>query len=224
MKFFSTNVLIRVKSPSLLKIFSDEITWIRNEVKSGDQAVFEMTSLDWAWVRKLVLLPAWEACSSSEGWLPVKTCVFPSPVRVRKGLFLATVHSTHAAQPGVSRTGPMYVWLTCMRCQILAALHHLPGKWEFEGNLRFSKILRILRKNPMKWVVSILRDYWVYLDITWQSKLKFWRFENSVENSDESRLFTGANLVVRPAWTPRKRNQRDSGSKREDRCSNLFLN
>ena len=34
--------------PSLLKIFSDETTWIRNEVKSGDQAVLEMKSLDWA--------------------------------------------------------------------------------------------------------------------------------------------------------------------------------
>jgi len=27
---------------------SHEITWIRNKVKSGDQAVFEMKSLDWA--------------------------------------------------------------------------------------------------------------------------------------------------------------------------------
>jgi len=45
-KSSSTNVLSRVKIPSLLKIFSDEITWIRNEVKSGDQAVFEMQSLD----------------------------------------------------------------------------------------------------------------------------------------------------------------------------------
>jgi len=45
-KTFSTNVLIRVKIPSLFKIFSDEITWIRNEVKSGDQAVFEMKLLN----------------------------------------------------------------------------------------------------------------------------------------------------------------------------------
>jgi len=47
--------------------------------------------------------------------------------------------------------------------------------WEFEGNLRCSKILRIRRKNSMKWVVSIPRDYWVYLDITWQS-FKIWEF------------------------------------------------
>jgi len=47
--------------------------------------------------------------------------------------------------------------------------------WEFEGNLRCSKILRIRRKNPMKWVVSISRDYWVYLDITWQG-FKIWEF------------------------------------------------
>jgi len=44
----STNVLSRVKIPLLLKIFSNEITCIRNEVKSGNQAVFEMKSLDWA--------------------------------------------------------------------------------------------------------------------------------------------------------------------------------
>ena len=37
-KTFSTNVLIRVKCSSILKIFSDEITWIKNQVKSGDHA------------------------------------------------------------------------------------------------------------------------------------------------------------------------------------------
>ena len=47
--------------------------------------------------------------------------------------------------------------------------------WEFEGNLRCSKILRIRRKNPMKWVASISRDYWIYLDITCQS-FKIWEF------------------------------------------------
>ena len=46
---------------------------------------------------------------------------------------------------------------------------------EFEANMRCSKILRIRRKNPMKWVVSISRDYWVYLDITWES-FKIWEF------------------------------------------------
>ena len=55
---------------------------------------------------------------------------------------------------------------SCLRCsQIL----------RIEGNLRCSKILRIGRKNPMKKVVSISRDYWVYLDITWQS-FKIWEF------------------------------------------------
>jgi len=47
--------------------------------------------------------------------------------------------------------------------------------WKFEGNLRCSKILRIRRKNPMKWVASISRDYWIYLDITCQS-FKIWEF------------------------------------------------
>ena len=50
--------------------------------------------------------------------------------------------------------------------------------WEFEGILRCSKILRIRRKNPMKWlkwVLSISRDYWVYLEITLQ-RFKIWEF------------------------------------------------
>jgi len=47
--------------------------------------------------------------------------------------------------------------------------------WEFEGILRCSKILRIRRKNPVKWVLSISRDYWVYLYITIQS-FKIWEF------------------------------------------------
>jgi len=46
---------------------------------------------------------------------------------------------------------------------------------EFEGNLRCSKVLRIRRKNPMKRVLSISRDYWDYLDITLQS-FKIWEF------------------------------------------------
>jgi len=41
----------------------------------------------------ITVFDSWEACSSSEGWLPVQTRVFLSLVRVRKGLFLATVHS-----------------------------------------------------------------------------------------------------------------------------------
>jgi len=45
-KTFSTNVLIQVTEMFLRrKIFSNEI---RNEVKSGDQAIFEMKSLDQA--------------------------------------------------------------------------------------------------------------------------------------------------------------------------------
>jgi len=37
-----------------------EMTWIRNEVKSGDHAIFEMKSLVILWkvIQKLVLLPA----------------------------------------------------------------------------------------------------------------------------------------------------------------------
>ena len=45
--------------------------------------------------------------------------------------------------------------------------------WEFEGILRCSKIVRIRRENPMKWVLSISRDYWVYFDFTSQS-FKIW--------------------------------------------------
>jgi len=42
--------------------------------------------------------------------------------------------------------------------------------------LRNSKMPRIWRKNPLKWVVSISRDYWIYSDIIWQSSsgLEFW--------------------------------------------------
>ena len=47
--------------------------------------------------------------------------------------------------------------------------------WAFEGNLRCIKILRIQRKNPMKWVWSISRDYWDYLYITIKS-FKIWEF------------------------------------------------
>ena len=55
------------------------------------------------------------------------------------------------------------------------AVRGVVKSWEFEGNLRCSKILIIWRKNPMKWVWSISRDYWVYLDITLQS-FKIWKF------------------------------------------------
>jgi len=59
------------------------------------------------------------------------------------------------------------LWERCLKCsQIL----------RIRSNLRCSKILRIRRKNPMKWVLSISRDYWVYLDITFKSFeiLEFW--------------------------------------------------
>jgi len=89
--------------------------------------------------------------------------------------------------------------------------------WEFGGNLRCSNILRIRKKIPMKWVLSISRNYWVYLYITLQS-FKIWEFlgefwgietfyrskfspatgvrsENSEEKSEKSRLFTRASLA-----------------------------
>ena len=50
----------------------------------------------------------------------VQTRVYLSPLRECKGLFLTAVQSIHAALPGVSRTWPLYVWFTCMRCQILS--------------------------------------------------------------------------------------------------------
>jgi len=59
------------------------------------------------------------------------TRVYPSPLRVRKGLFLAAVHSIHSSPPGFWHTGPVYVWFTCMRCQFLAALPDLPGTCDF---------------------------------------------------------------------------------------------
>ena len=48
--------------------------------------------------------------------------------------------------------------------------------WEFEENLRCSKILKIRRKNPIEWVLSISRDYWVYLDIITLQSFKIWEF------------------------------------------------
>jgi len=72
---------------------------------------------------------SWEACSSSGGWLQVQ--LVSICLRVRNGLFLAAVHSIHSAPPGFWQTGPVYVWFTCMRCQILADLPHLPGTCDF---------------------------------------------------------------------------------------------
>jgi len=70
-----------------------------------------------------IVFDSWEACRSSGRWLTVQTRVYLSPLRECKGLFLTAVQSIHAALPGVSRTWPLYVWFTCMRCRILAAWH-----------------------------------------------------------------------------------------------------
>ena len=60
----------RVETSCAEQIFSDEITWIRNEVKPGDQAVFEMKSLDsacgkwsenWSCYRRCTLQPKSES-------------------------------------------------------------------------------------------------------------------------------------------------------------------
>jgi len=67
--------------------------------------------------------------------------------------------------------------------------------WEFEGILRCSKILRIRRENPMKWVFSISRDYWVYLDITLQS-FEIWEFWGEFWGIE---TFYQSKLVLRPA-------------------------
>ena len=107
--------------------------------------------------------------------------------------------------------------------------------WEFEGNLRCSKNLGTFREKSLEWVLSISRDYWVYLDITCKNLeiSVFWvwvwgietfhrskfspatgvtpqpRGKNTVKRNskrriprmslENQRLFTGANLVVRPA-------------------------
>ena len=63
--------------------------------------------------------------------------------------------------------------IACAECFYKKAVWSVVKSWEFEGSLRCSRILRIRRKNPMKWVLSISRDYWVYLDITLQS-FKIW--------------------------------------------------
>ena len=59
---------------------------------------------------------------------------------------------------------------------------------------------RIWRENPLEWVVSISRDYWVYLDIIWKSS-KNWVFWGKVEFKKSS-LFLEANLILRPASPP----------------------
>jgi len=48
--------------------------------------------------------------------------------------------------------------------------------WEFEGNLRCSKMLRIWRKNSLKRVLSFLREYRFCFDITSKtfSEFEFW--------------------------------------------------
>jgi len=65
--------------------------------------------------------------------------------------------------------------IVCVDWFYKKAVSGVVKSWEFEGILSCSKILRIRRKNSMKWVLSILRDYWVYLEITFQS-FKIWEF------------------------------------------------
>jgi len=98
-------------------------------------------------------------------WLPVQTTVYLSPLRVRKGVFLAAMHSIHSALPGISRPGPIYysVQFTWMRCQNLAALPHLAGTCNFPPAVisqplfkRSHKLLcchnyRLTRPPPPKW-------------------------------------------------------------------------
>ena len=62
--------------------------------------------------------------------------------------------------------------IVCVEWFYKKAVWGVVESWEFEENLSCGKILRIRRKNPM---VSISRDYWLYLDITWQS-FKIWEF------------------------------------------------
>ena len=90
----------------------------------------------------LTVFNSWEACSSSGGWLPVQTRVYLSPLQERKGLFLAAMHWIHTALPGFWHTGPVYVWFTCLRCQILAALPHLPGTCDFPHALTGGKVAK----------------------------------------------------------------------------------
>jgi len=64
--------------------------------------------------------------------------------------------------------------IVCVDWFYKKAVSGVVKSWDFEGILRCSKILRIRRKNLLKWVLSISRDYWVYLDITLQS-FKIWK-------------------------------------------------
>ena len=73
--------------------------------------------------------------------------------------------------------------ISCVEWFYKKAVWDVVKSWEFEENLRCIKILRIRRKTPMKWIVSISRDYWVYLTLLW----KVLRSENSEDNSDAGR-------------------------------------
>jgi len=68
--------------------------------------------------------------------------------------------------------------------------------WEEKPlSVKWGKLPRIWRNNPLKWVVSISRDYWVYSDITWKGS-KNWEFWGKFRRIE---TFPGANLILRPA-------------------------
>jgi len=76
---------------------------------------------------------------------------------------------------------------------IWTALFETEPLKEKPPRLTCSKIPRSWRNNPLKWVLSISRDYWFH-------------FEKVPQNSNSEgvrrieRLFSWANLVLRPAW------------------------
>jgi len=73
-----------------------------------------------------------------------------------------------------------------------------------KGYERCSKILRIRWKNPMEWVVSNSRDYWIYVDITWKSSKnsEFWEKVPSIGTFFWSKFspVTGEKRGARKAW------------------------
>jgi len=141
-------------------------------------------------------------CCSESDWS--KLCnvhpIFCCPLSTILHPVLASSFPFHCDK--ISRKGQFFrsfVWIGFYKKDVWGVVK----SWEFEGNLSYSKILRIQRKNPMKWVLSISRDYWVYLHITLQS-FKIWEFWGEfwgIETFHQSK-FSPASVRVVPSRIP----------------------
>ena len=92
--------------------------------------------------------------------------------------------------------------ISCVEWFYKKAVWDVVKSWEFEENLRCIKILRIRRKTPMKWIVSISRDYWVYLTLLWKiSKIsEFWGEFWGIENFSRSKFSLATGVTQNPDW------------------------